>query len=128
MAALTSLKAAAFPGHSKSVNHVAWNPSGAMLASSSNDSTTRVWTHRAGGLTSLMELAGHAKAVMQLAWSPTAEGTLATASNDKTVRLWDVRQATEAGVVECKVIVTKSDGSEQWFAAHSHVHRERTST
>ena len=100
---MLSFKSAAFSGHTKTVNGVAWSRDGAMLGSASSDSTARVWSVRGGALTSLLELAGHKKNVMQLCWDPSRENVLATASNDKSVRVWDVRASRTPVVVETKV-------------------------
>jgi WD40 repeat protein len=64
---------------------VAWLPDGTRLASSSRDSTVRLWDAATGA--ALATLNGHTEAVISGAWSP--DGTR-LASADETVRIWGV--------------------------------------
>ncbi|WP_370088543.1 NB-ARC domain-containing protein, partial [Streptacidiphilus sp. MAP12-16] len=73
-------------GHTDRVTGVAISPDGTWLATTSNDSTVRVWDRATGRQTAT--LTGHTSWVKRVAISP--DGTwLATTSNDSTVRVWD---------------------------------------
>ena len=74
-------------GHLGGVRAAAFSPSGALLATASDDGTARIWdfTTRATRIT----LQGHTGSVRHIAFSP--DGTLlATAAYDNTTRIWDV--------------------------------------
>ena len=77
----------ALTGHSDVICGLAWSPDGWTLASSSYDTTVRLWDSDGRGL--LRELRGHAGCVTSLAWSPDGE-TIASGSYDQTIRLWNV--------------------------------------
>ena len=74
-------------GHSAQISDVAFAPDGNTLASSSLDSTVRVWSVREQR--ELSVLVGHEGAVDAVAFSPDGR-TLASAGQDGTVRLWDI--------------------------------------
>ena len=82
-----------FTGHKNEVNTVCWSPSGALLASCSDDSTAKVWTLE--GLKN--DLRGHLKEIYSAKWTPTGPQSrnpskdlrLCTASFDGTVRVWN---------------------------------------
>jgi len=61
------------------------NPSNPRLASSSKDSTVRVWHAKSRKLD--FTLGGHSASVNQVRWG--GEGVIFTASSDRTVKLWD---------------------------------------
>jgi WD40 repeat protein len=67
---------------------VAFSSDGALLASSGQDHTVRIWDACTGHL--LYALAGHTNWVRAVAFSRDS-ATLASFSGDQTVRLWDVR-------------------------------------
>ncbi|MBD2148407.1 hypothetical protein [Sphaerospermopsis sp. FACHB-1194] len=76
------------PGHSYSVNSVAYSPDGQTLASGSGDETIKLWDVKTGNL--LQTLSGHSRWVSSVAYSPDGQ-TLASGSGDKTIKLWNVK-------------------------------------
>ncbi|GAA5822245.1 hypothetical protein JCM5353_001543 [Sporobolomyces roseus] len=77
-------------GHTKWITSLSWepihlNPSNPRLASSSKDSTVRVWHAKSRKLD--FTLGGHSASVNQVRWG--GEGVIFTASSDRTVKLWD---------------------------------------
>ena len=68
------------------VRGVAFRPDGRLLASSSSDTTVRLWDPATGE--HRRTLTGHTKAVHDVAFSPDGR-LLASSSDDTTVRLWD---------------------------------------
>jgi WD40 repeat protein len=72
-------------GHTGTVSSVVFSPDGSMLATASNDETTKLWDATTG--TELLTLLGHTNFVSDVAFSP--DGTrLATASRDGTARVY----------------------------------------
>jgi WD40 repeat protein len=83
-------------GHTGGVTCCAFSPDGTLLASASDDGTTRLW-HLPGG-TQRLVLTGHTGGVWGCAFSP--DGTLlATTSDDGTARLWRVADGSTAAVL-----------------------------
>jgi WD40 repeat protein len=74
-------------GHTDAVRGVAFSPDGALLATTGDDATVRLWDV-ATGQPHGQPLTGHTDAVTGVAFSPDGR-LLATASNDRTVRLWN---------------------------------------
>ncbi|KAK0565305.1 hypothetical protein OC844_001272 [Tilletia horrida] len=99
----------ALRGHDDEVNAVRFDPSKALLASVSDDTTARLWSvdtilSGAGGVQAsgaskacLFTLRGHTRELYALQWAPTGPGSpnpdqprmLATTSFDNTARLWN---------------------------------------
>jgi uncharacterized caspase-like protein len=72
--------------HAGPVLSVAFSPDGRLLATSSQDKTTRLWEPATGEC--LRTLTRHTGYIFRVAFSPVGQ-LLATASGDETVRLWD---------------------------------------
>ncbi len=75
-------------GHSRSVNSIAFSPSGEQLASGSDDHSIRLWNVERGELRKILK--GHRNSVRSVTFSLNGE-KLASGSRDKTIRLWNVK-------------------------------------
>ncbi|XP_065199529.1 WD repeat, SAM and U-box domain-containing protein 1-like [Planococcus citri] len=76
-------------GHASAVTFVKFDFAGNMVASTSLDKTTRLWTFEDGNYQCLQVLKGHKRYVTTCCFS--SDGSLlATGSNDKTVIVWDL--------------------------------------
>uniref|UniRef100_A0A0K0DWB2 Coronin n=1 Tax=Strongyloides stercoralis TaxID=6248 RepID=A0A0K0DWB2_STRER len=75
---------------------IAWSPfNDNVIASCSEDTTTKVWLIPDRGLTRtlsepIVELTGHQKRVNTLAWHPTANNILLTAGGENKILMWNV--------------------------------------
>jgi ribosome assembly protein 4 len=78
-------------GHQKVVNHAAFAPDGATLATASFDGSIRLWHGTTGAF--MATLRGHVAAVYQVAWSSDSR-LLASCSHDTTVKVWQMRDRT----------------------------------
>jgi len=74
------------------VYSVAWSPDGRRLATTSRDTTVRVWDTSADREVFL--LSGHRWDVQAVAWSPDGR-RLATAGRDHVIKIWDAVTGTE---------------------------------
>ena len=91
-AVLTAGLPLAGPGHSYGVNQVRFSPHGTVLASTSTDGTTVLWSVRDGQrLATLHQPSGFS--VRALAFCPGSGGLLATGGDDNAVVLWSIAQA-----------------------------------
>jgi len=72
-------------GHKKAISSVRFSPDGSLLASSSNDTTVRIWDAQTGNFRA--SLVGHSMGISDVAWSPDSS-VLCTASDDRSVSLW----------------------------------------
>lgn len=79
-------------GHSNVILHVSWHPSGARLATTSVDTTARIW--EVSSQRELLRLTGYAHGVNQASWSPDAASRLATCSFDGTIRIWSAQDGS----------------------------------
>ena len=73
--------------HPGRVNTVAFSPNGDILASGSQDYTTRLWEARSGNLLGMLK--GHEAQVSSIAFSPDGSKVV-TCSYDSSVRIWAV--------------------------------------
>lgn len=80
---LSLREGAVFEGHSADVNTVAFDPSGSMLLTSSDDNTARLWNVRDKQL--VHKLSGHTDKVSQAKFSKDGR-LVATASDDGTAK------------------------------------------
>ncbi|KAH8153304.1 uncharacterized protein LAJ45_02891 [Morchella importuna] len=75
-------------GHRNPVTSVAFHPVFSVLASSSEDSTIKIWDWELGELERTIK--GHTKAVLDVDFGgPKAGVLLASCSSDLTIKLWD---------------------------------------
>jgi len=93
-----------FTGHRGAVLDLDWNPfNDSVLATSSNDSSVKVWVVPEGGPvatdTSAQDLKGHNRKVGTVKWNPVAENILASSAADYNVNVYDVR----TGDAKCTV-------------------------
>ncbi|KAK9773933.1 hypothetical protein SCAR479_09574 [Seiridium cardinale] len=75
-------------GHQKQVNHVTFSPDGTLIASSSFDNHTKIWSARDGKF--INTLRGHVAPVYQCAFSADSR-LLVTASKDTTLKVWSMQ-------------------------------------
>ena len=71
--------------HREGVLSVAFSPDGAMLATTSEDNTVKLWAVATGALLNTLE--GHSDRVLSAAFSPDGNA-LATTSADATAKIW----------------------------------------
>jgi hypothetical protein len=76
-------------GHSDWVLSVAFDPTGRLVATGSQDNTAKVWRMSPDGAaaTCVATLAGHSGTVQSVAFDPTGR-FVATGSYDKTIKIW----------------------------------------
>ena len=80
----TGEELATLEGHTETVDCVAFSPDGVTLASTSRDSTIKLWDITTGECKNTLNTVE----VWSVAFSPDGQ-TLASAGSDSTVRLWD---------------------------------------
>jgi WD40 repeat protein len=73
-----------FIGHEYSVNSASFSPDGQIIATTSGDTTAKLWSHEGKFLNTLR---GHNGTVNSVSFSPDGK-TIASASFDKSVILW----------------------------------------
>jgi WD40 repeat protein len=94
-AIMTHLRAT-LAGHTASVTSIAFDPTGRLLATSSDDGTARIWDGET--VRHLLTLKGHSAEVNAITFSPDGKLVL-TASSDKTARIWDAQTGRERSVL-----------------------------
>jgi WD40 repeat protein len=72
-------------GHRRTIWGIAFDPTSRWIATSSFDTTVRLWDAARGRELAVLE--GHTREVSTLCW--TGDGRLVTGSRDGTVRFWD---------------------------------------
>lgn len=93
--ATTGEKLLTLIGHTGLVKAMQWSPNGAVIATSSNDSTSIIWSAITGA--KLYTLKGHSGYVNDVQWS--SDGSrVATAGEDYSAKIWFASQ--ETGVEE----------------------------
>ncbi len=88
-----SQKKVTLQGHTHRIQHMAFSPDGAWLATNSDDRTLRLWTTASGKCIEVIRLGN--TSIQSMAWHSDEEGIyLATGSDDAIVRLWQVQSPT----------------------------------
>lgn len=95
-------------GHAQDVLDLAWNPfNDNMIASSSEDTTVKIWEIPDGGLTqnldqALLELKGpHQRKVGFVMWHPVANNVLLSASHDPLIAIWNLEEGQCVVEISC---------------------------
>lgn len=82
------LKAILEDSHSRTIRSLAWDHSGAYLATASFDSWINIWKKTDLNFECIATLEGHENEVKSVSWSVSGN-YLATCSRDKTIWIWD---------------------------------------
>jgi len=88
-------------GHKSPVLDLDFNPfNDNLVASASEDCTSKIWGIPAGGLTANLEtplqtLNGHKRKVGNVKFNPVANNILATAASDFSVKVWDIERGKD---------------------------------
>ncbi|KAJ9251010.1 hypothetical protein DTO195F2_7945 [Paecilomyces variotii] len=84
-------------GHTGWVWDVTLSQESTIMASVSNDMTTRLWDMTAGSISRKLE--GHSDSVRAVAFSPDGK-LVVSASKDTTIRFWDVSTGSTCRIIE----------------------------
>jgi len=74
--------------HHRTIRCVSWSPCGRLLAATSFDGTTSVWSNKTSDFECIATLEGHENEVKGVAWSASG-AYLATCSRDKSVWIFE---------------------------------------
>src|SRR5918996_1221333 len=100
----------ALEGQEFGVRDIDWSPDGRWIATSSSDSTVRVWDADSGDPRST--LFGHAGEIVAADWSPDST-RLVTGSNDGTAKVWEIG---DEGTRELLSLPAQDTGGGLWVA------------
>jgi len=95
-------------GHKSAVLDIDFNPfNDSLIASGSEDCTSKIWGIPEGGLKETMTeplqtLSGHKRKVGGVKFSPTANNILATSSTDCSVKIWDIEKGKDVLSVDAQ--------------------------
>lgn len=90
-----------FLGHQNSVEDLVWSPTEArVFASSSSDTTVKLWDCRSANKSPVMSLAAHTDHVNVIAWNAMVTHLLASGCDDGVWKVHDLRKVT-TGDSEC---------------------------
>ena len=74
--------------HQRTIRCVNWSPCGRLLAATSFDGTTSIWSNKSSDFECIATLEGHENEVKSVAWSASG-AYLATCSRDKSVWIFE---------------------------------------
>ena len=74
--------------HYRTIRCVSWSPCGRLLAATSFDGTTSIWSNKTPDFECVATLEGHENEVKSVAWSASG-AYLATCSRDKSVWIFE---------------------------------------
>ena len=63
-------------GRINQVNAIAWDPSGTLLASCSDDHTCKIWSLEAPGNGLVHDFTAHTREIYTIKWAPTGPGSV----------------------------------------------------
>jgi len=83
--------------HRRTIRCVNWSPCGRLLAATSFDGTTSIWSNKSSDFECIATLEGHENEVKSVAWSMNG-AYLATCSRDKSVWIFEGKKFSVDGV------------------------------
>jgi WD40 repeat protein len=107
---LITRKKELFVGHNASVNSLAFNPNGSVLATASSDKTIRLWDIEKNNAESIM-LTGHDSWVWGVAFSPDGRN-IYSGGSDQRIRTWKTSTAELASMI-CP-LVDRNLSQQEW--------------
>src|SRR5262249_14188199 len=106
----TGKELAALGPQGDKLNHLAFSPDGALLASAGPGGLVKLWELPAGNLRSVLQHA-ETEVLTSVTFSPDGK-TLASGGEQKFVRLWDVKTGWGIGTLSARV------GPVRWLGFH----------